>query len=349
MTQQLRSCLLALVVLNLVFVQITGSVTSTWMLPLFALAILSPLLWPLQRWFVYRAGWNVALIAIFGLLLYHTKQSGIRFLLEDGLILAAFCQVHVLNNLNRQQKPDLIFFNSFLIALVTGFFCQHVVYSAVFVVYGLVLIVSLSVSASGTVGWLPRRSLAKAEFGQLLGRSAWQGLMIMLFTGLVFTFWPRDFQREGLVQTDLIHSATAMAEVGFSDQVRLDRKRRAVASTRIVARIKLVSGRRDQIPQHWRGATFTNLQKYGWWADSTPQTNGYVRANQFDQPWERLSEKEFTRKGHKTGAEVEVSIDKPRVSSLFSPLGVHHIKFDCTAWPRPRWELPSLESTRRLH
>ena len=89
MTGQLRTCLLWIVVLNVVFVQITAAVSAAWMVPLFSLAIASPWMARVQHRWDYRLAWNVALLGIFALLILHIRQSGIRFMLEDGLILAA--------------------------------------------------------------------------------------------------------------------------------------------------------------------------------------------------------------------------------------------------------------------
>ena len=58
--------------------------------------------------------------------------SGAAHLLEDGLLLATLAQVHLLNNVGRLQKPDILFFNSFLIAIVTSFLSVDVGYSIVF-------------------------------------------------------------------------------------------------------------------------------------------------------------------------------------------------------------------------
>ena len=79
-------------------------------MPLYLLAGAAPLLWQFQKYFVYRLAWNLGLMAIFALLVQDLlgdimAQEGVRFLLEDGLILAAFCQVHILNNLAKQRCP----------------------------------------------------------------------------------------------------------------------------------------------------------------------------------------------------------------------------------------------------
>jgi TgpA N-terminal domain/Transglutaminase-like superfamily len=331
LTAQLRKSLLALVCLNLVFVQITGAVSLAWMVPLFALTLASPYLWNLQRLLVYRLGWNAALVAIFGLLIVDIRRSGIRFMLEDGLILAAFCQVHVLNNLIKQQRPDLIFFNSFLIALVTGFFCQDVMYSGVFVVYALILITSMAIASAGTAAELPTRILPAVELRAVVRRSTRHGFVALFVTAIVFTFWPRDFQREGLVDDELVDSRAA-AEIAFSDQIRLDRKNSAVLTNRIVMNVKLSQGTKESVPEYWRGATFATLNRNGWTADTKPQSPNN-RSRQLDERWQSRGRGQFVRPGHRTAAVLEVKLHDSKARNLFLPSTANRIRFGCGAWP----------------
>ncbi len=55
---RLRYCMLALVLINLVFVHITHAVESHWLWPLYGLALLSPVLVRAHRSVVYRLVWN---------------------------------------------------------------------------------------------------------------------------------------------------------------------------------------------------------------------------------------------------------------------------------------------------
>ena len=114
-----RSLLVALVLTNLAFVQITEAADWVWLGPLAGLTLASPLLLRLRRHLAYRLAWNVAVVLVFAQLVNHTTSAGVHNLLEDGLLLAALCQVHLLNNIGPDQKPDLLLFNSFLIAVVT--------------------------------------------------------------------------------------------------------------------------------------------------------------------------------------------------------------------------------------
>src|SRR5690606_15938682 len=122
------------------------------------------------------------------ILVHDTATSGPRHLLEDGLILAAFCQVHLLNVLRPGHKPDLLFFNSFLIALVTSFFCQDVAFSLTFLGYAFVFVGALELAADRG-----RRPAAVVLRGAA-GRAA----LLVLVTGTAFATLPRDFRREGL-------------------------------------------------------------------------------------------------------------------------------------------------------
>lgn len=333
MTRQLRSNLLLLVVLNLLFVQITGEVSATWLVPLLSVTLAAPVLWPLQRFLWYRIAWNIALMGIFSLLLVHTARNGIRYLLEDGLILAAFCQVHVLNNLAKQKRPDLVFFNSFLIALVTGFFCQDLVYSGVFLVYAVVLIHGLGLAAASQGADGTHHSLDRTAMRALFRRSLRQSLAVLLVTGLVFMFMPRDFNREGLIQEQLAQ-AVAQNQVGNSDEIRLDNRGKVLLSNKVAMRVRILEGERSDIPTYWRGATFSNLLRRSWWADTNPQGSGFLNARQLDLPWERHSSGHFERPGQRQGARVGIALLDRKAKSLFTPMGSREIRFGCTAWPQ---------------
>ena len=254
MSSTLRTCLLALVILNLVFVHITHAVSLSWIVPLYLAAAAAPLLWRLQHSVGYQMAWNLALLAIFVLLLQHLVfEGGVRHLLEDGLRLAAFCQVHVLNNLGRQKKPDLIFFNSFLIAIVTSLFCQDLIYSVVFVVFAVILILALQLAASEVDGARLSNSTAFEIRSSLRHSAIGLGL-----TMLAFILWPRNFEREGLVEERLL-SSHQISEIGFTEQIHLDNRLRAVATDTVVLQALFEDGWQLVGPQdrgriHGRGA-----------------------------------------------------------------------------------------------
>ena len=325
MSSTLRSCLLALVVLNLVFVHITQAVSLIWILPLYVTASAAPLLWPLQRYLTYRVAWNVGLMAVFALLLQHViTAGGVRHLLEDGLRLAAFCQVHILNNLGRQKKPDLIFFNSFLIVIVTSLFCQDLIYSIVFVVYAAILILSLQVAATEVNGARLTASL-KPE----LMNSLWHSLIGLTLTMLVFILLPRDFEREGLVEESLLSSGN-ITEIGFTEQIRLDNKNRVVLTNTVVLRAHLKSGNRDDLPMHWRGITYLWPVPGGWGGENRNQQSTFS----LDQKWKQDGDGAWLRPGHRTTASVEVELLDRNSTRLFAPLEIHRFDVGTSVYPK---------------
>src|SRR5262249_15790057 len=147
--------------LDLVFVQLTGAAARHWIALLFALGAASPLLGRMRRWLPYRLTWNLSVIAIFALLVRHTS-SGIQHLLHDSLLLAAFCQAPPPNNLGPPQRPDLLFVNSFLIALVTSFFCRDVTFAAVFAAYAWTLTMAMQLGCAADNGIERTPGLARA-------------------------------------------------------------------------------------------------------------------------------------------------------------------------------------------
>jgi hypothetical protein len=87
----------------------------------------------------------------------------------------------------------------------------------------------------------------------------------------VFLCWPRDFHREGLVGQTL---RSSVMEVGFSEDVELGRSASTVATGRIVMRIKVLEGERTDLPDHWRGATFSWFDGQRWQLDDQRQSFG---------------------------------------------------------------------------
>ena len=149
-----------------------------------------PLLARWRRRIWYRITWNVAVLCAFTFLLQHAINTGLLHMLEDGLLLAALCQVHLMNNIGPRQKPDLLFFNSFLIAFVTSFFSRDLAWSLCFLAYVVVLVPALQIYV--TLGHLasPPRGSTRA----LLADSAKRTAVAVLATASLFLLWPRDFQ-----------------------------------------------------------------------------------------------------------------------------------------------------------
>jgi hypothetical protein len=306
----LRYGLTLLVLLNLVFVHVTGAVGPAWLVPFYLATLLSPALVPLHRHMVYRLVWNVGVLAIFATLVHDAATSGPTHLLEDGLILAAFCQVHLLNVLQSQQKPDLLFFNSFLIALVTSFFCQDLVYSAVFVAYATVFVVTLQLGAFGRDPELPVSACIRSG----IARSA----VLLVATAAVFALWPRDFRREGLVADRMLWRQVAQAEVDFTEQVVLGRSALTTLSDRIVMTIDIVRGAREQVPGLWRGATLESFGTFGWRAD---EREAVAHARALDPEWHTEQPGRWTRPERDTASSmVTVRFDASDPRRLFAPL-----------------------------
>src|SRR5262249_9296801 len=79
------------------FVEIAGAVAPAWLACLWLATAAAPLL---ERWrerLAYRVAWSAAVLATFAFLLQHAMTTGVLHMLEDGLLLATLCQVHLLN------------------------------------------------------------------------------------------------------------------------------------------------------------------------------------------------------------------------------------------------------------
>lgn len=251
MADRLHPWLVALTLLDLGFVMATGAVGGIWLMPLWLLALASPWLRRYQARPLCRVAWNVGVLAAFSLLVQRASTAGVHHLLEDGLLLAVLCQVHLLNNVGERQRPDLIFFNSFLIAFVTCFFAPDVSWSLLFALHAFALLVALQLhaalrhaGANGRLRLLP-----------LVRDAARHGLWIGAATLLVFAFLPRDFARRGWLGDAM--DASAVFGPSTPTAIRLDAAPRNSADQRIVLRVRPISGRAADVPTHWR------LQTYG--------------------------------------------------------------------------------------
>jgi len=251
----LRLLLLGLVLLGLAFVHLTGAVSDHWMLALWIATALAPLLLRWHERLLYRGVWNTAVLASFAFLVDDALTSGLLHMLEDGLLLAALCQVHLLNNIGRRQRPDLLFFNSFLIAFVTSFFCGDLAWSVCFCGYAALLVPALQLHVG-----LPRDGVADAAAVRALLRDGVpRSVLALLLTAVAFVVWPRDFHREGWLGDALQLSGQPM--VAFAEEVRLDR---TVTPTLSDAEVMRIRCERGAVPTHWRGATFVDFDGAGW-------------------------------------------------------------------------------------
>ncbi|MCB9881733.1 MAG: DUF3488 domain-containing protein [Planctomycetes bacterium] len=253
----MRFALQLLVLTNLAFVSITHVVDPEWLVIFFALtgAALSLSMFADRLWF--RTLWNCGLFVIFTILVNDATKTGVEHMLEDGLILATFCQVHLLNNLGKRQSPDLLFFNSFLIALVTCFFSSDVVYLLVFVPWVFCQLAAMNLATivrdDRVLTWKQSRMLVR----QTVSRT----ILTLSLTGLAFVFVPRDFSREGFA-TKYLQRESDDGIVGFSEEVRLGAMS-AARNDRVVASIERQSGS-SPASGYLRGATLTTLRGNRW-------------------------------------------------------------------------------------
>ncbi|MDH3591036.1 MAG: DUF3488 domain-containing protein, partial [Planctomycetota bacterium] len=261
MNHALRLAMVGLVLVNLGFVQITDAANWTWLGPLFGLTIGAPWLVKMTRFFWYRALWNVAVLGTFGILVHRFTGVGVQHLLGDGLLLAALCQVHLLNNLTEKQRPDLLFFNSFLIAVVTSYLSVDLPYLTLFLAYVPIAIFGLQM--------LSLTNSRAVVTGSLVGRVAWQtvrrSVVVLGLTVTAFFFFPRDFERKGFAgEAFTFKPPRGLMETDFSEQVELDRSGEVRRSDKIVMRVKVNDGAAHGVPSYWRGATH-DLYRDGRW------------------------------------------------------------------------------------
>jgi transglutaminase-like putative cysteine protease len=313
-TRAVRICLAALVLVNLAFVYITEAASWTWLGPLVGLAVAAPWLSRLAGFWVYRLCWNLAVLGVFALLVQHVSYAGVAYLLEDGLLLAALCQVHLINVLGPNQKPDLVFFNSFLIAVVTSYLSLELGYSLVFFVYAPVLVITMQLLTLARSGAELSPRLFRLAARQALVRSA----LVLGLTTIAFFFWPRDFQRRGYLALRL-SPPDALREVAFSEEIDLGQTGRATASDRVVMRVRLTSGTPADVPTHWRGATLDHFDGSSW------RMARHIYAAEYWQPagrrtWQRRARRHFAT------ADVEVQLTDPGAPRLFAPLASHRLE-----------------------
>lgn len=277
MSDRVFPLLLVLTLLDLAFVQATGCVPFGELLPLWALAAAAPWLRTLQRHLWHRIAWNGGVLVVFMLLVQHATTTGLLHMLEDGLVLAVLCQVHLINNVGKQQRPDLIFFNSFLIAFVTSFFAPDVVWSLLFVLHAFALVPSLQVHA------LARRrdDVPPHVLRRALRSSAGRTLAIGSLTAVLFVALPRDFRREGWLGTTL--ALREQSEAGLAERISIDDERSTRLGEDVVAEFEPIGGAHaERVPTHWRGIAFGAFDGSSW----TPQDQGQL-GTRFgtDAPW----------------------------------------------------------------
>ena len=146
-------CMMGIVACNVRFVQLTGAADPLWLAPLYVVTLAAPFLLRFRESMIYRGVWNLAIVVFFLRLAVHASTSELAFVLDDGLMLAILCQVHVLNNLRKEQRPDLLFLNSYLIAVITGYITVDLSFALTFAVYAPLFIAGLHLQLRwGVVG-----------------------------------------------------------------------------------------------------------------------------------------------------------------------------------------------------
>lgn len=258
----LHACMIGLVLLNLVFVQLTEATSGEWLGPLYALTIASPVLARFKENLLYRSLWNLGVIGFFVMLIQHAMDKDLAYVLQDGLILAVLCQVHLLNNLHADQRPDLLFLNSYLIAIITGYITVDLGFAAAFLLYAPFYVIGLQFLSVMRPGRGLGGPVARAVLFDGMKRS---GVLIALSV-LAFMFWPRDFQREALfVKLFEFEESGTNAQIDFSESLDLDKTDGVRTSEEVAMTIKLRSGSAAKVPQLWRGATLARQTRNGSW------------------------------------------------------------------------------------
>jgi hypothetical protein len=312
MRRALRICMVALVLSSLLFVRTTEAARWAWLGPLFGLTLASPWLLRLTRLLSVRLLWNLSVLGTFALLVRHVTYAGAAFLLEDGLLLAALCQVHLVNNLSDAQKLDLLFFNSFLIAVVTSFLSIDVGYSVVFLVYAPLLVVSMQLLAVSRSGVTETPGLVRA----VVRAGALRGAGVLAVTLIVFLVMPRDFGRRGLLGETLGLKAPGALETAFSDRIDLAQSGQVAQSSRIVMTVRSSDG--SAPPAYWRGAALDLFDGRGWRA---------ARGVRQQVPWCRAGDA-WTRGLPPAGRTLDVYLVDPEAPRLFTPLDARRLALE---------------------
>jgi hypothetical protein len=260
----------------------------------------------------WKVLWNAGVLALFALLAMDAKETGVRYLLEDGLILAAFCQVHLLNNLGRRQNPDLFFFNGFLIALVTAFFSPDSSYILLFLAYVPGLFLAFQLRSIEQAGLDPDAPGTQPEASRALQIS----VVALGLSFLGFGLLPRDFQREGWA-SHLLNSRNLGQEVGFSDRIELGQQGPTKLSNKPVLQLRVVKGKLRFPPRYWRGASLSLFHSGSWERD--PRTT-HPGKNKLPPHWHQSSSLHWEREGMgEERSELEIKLQIPGMQQLFLP------------------------------
>lgn len=316
----LRLCMLGLVLINLLFVQLTEAAEPSWLMPLYLLTLLAPLLQPLRRWRAYRWVWNLAVVGLFGVLVSHAAGHDLRYVLQDGLLLAALCQVHLLNNLGDEQRPDLLFLNSFLIAVATGYLSSDLAYPFAFLLYVPLFVVGLQLLSVIGHG----REVGAGDTRRIIVDGLWRSGVLVVATLAVFLFWPRDFHRRSLLAEEFDFTSPGETnEIDFSKKVKFKRRGRSKVSDRVVMTATLLQGNAIDVPMLWRGATLDTTDGREWWSsEGRDFAQAPIPADQWAQRGSQLVK---TGAGSRFDTRLSVELMDVKVDLLFLPLAAERV------------------------
>ena len=278
MNDRLHPWLILLTMFDICFVHATGATAALLLLPMWILALASPYFRRLQRFRVYREIWNIGTLVVFALLVHHAATAGLQHMLQDGLVLAVLCQVHLLNNIGDTQRPDLTFFNSLLIALATSIFASDFWWYLLFIGHTLAFVPALQLHVFTS----RKADVSTRVVREVLRDSLVRTLAIAAITACIFVIWPRDFERQGWLKETL--SLGHELQVGLTEKIDLDRKKTPLLNNKIALRIEPVNCDLDAIPVHWRTIAFANFDGHKW----LPQRARNVRSRlHSDLPWQQ--------------------------------------------------------------
>ena len=314
MRERLLPSLLLLTLLDLAFVQATGIVSGRELLPLWLLTLAAPWLRRLQRWRACRIAWNGGVLLVFALLVRHATTTGLLHMLEDGLVLAVLCQVHLLNNIGERQRPDLVFFNSLLVAFVTSFFAPDLVWSLLFGVHAFALVAALQVNLLVRRGGADDpRLVRRVVRGSLVHTTA-----ILLVTGAAFVALPRDFARQGWLGEAL--APPGGAETGLAERIRLDEQGPVQLGERVVAQIQARDGP-GAVPARWRAIAFSVFDGVTWYPQDASSLGSRFAT---DPAWDVGRDGSWRRagaRGRGAARRLQVRLHDLRAGRLPLPLG----------------------------
>ncbi|MFK7739902.1 MAG: transglutaminaseTgpA domain-containing protein [Planctomycetota bacterium] len=286
MNDRLHPLLVALALIDLAFVQATDAVASASLAPLWVFTLASIRLRRLQRFRSYRIIWNGAVLIVFSLLVHHATTTGLLHMLEDGLILSVLCQVHLINNIGDKQRPDLTFFNSFLIAFVTSFFASNALWSILFVAHAFVFVPALQVYALTARDQAVDSRIWRATLRDSLPRT----LAIAFATALAFAFWPRDFERKGWLASQMAFGQ--QLQVGLSQRIELEQNAPTRLSNAIVMRIEPQGSQLSSVPTHWRSSVFSRFDGSTWLPQQAADLGSRFAS---DSQWQRQADGTWRR------------------------------------------------------